>query len=246
MCVSRISIAADADGRTGLYSSTLTVGHNEGVDDRDRRLDMVARQIQARGVRDARVLDAMRDVPRHRFVPDAVRESAYDDRPLAIGQSQTISQPYMVAVMTELLAPEAHHLVLEVGTGSGYQTAVLARLAGRVISIERHAPLAAQARITLDGLGIGNVRIHVGDGTEGLATEGPYDRILVTAGAPRVPDPLTRQLADGGRLVIPVGPPGWQHVTIVERRGEALETREAEACVFVPLIGRYGWEEGAS
>jgi protein-L-isoaspartate(D-aspartate) O-methyltransferase len=225
---------------------SVAVLHNGPVDDRERRLDMVARQIQARGVGDARVLEAMREVPRHRFVPDAVKGQAYDDRPLAIGESQTISQPYMVAIMTELLGPAAHHRVLEIGTGSGYQTAILSRLACRVVSIERHAPLATHARETLDDLGITNVRIHVGDGTEGMPEEAPFDRILVTAGAPAIPEPLTQQLADGGRLVIPVGPPGWQRVTIVERHGDSYETREAEACVFVPLIGRYGWEDGHS
>ncbi|MEO8075306.1 MAG: protein-L-isoaspartate(D-aspartate) O-methyltransferase [Acidobacteriota bacterium] len=214
------------------------------MDDRERRLDMVARQIAARGVRDPRVLEALREVPRHLFVPEGQRIHAYEDRPLPIGESQTISQPYMVATMTETLAPEAHHRVLEIGTGSGYQTAILARLASEVVSIERHAVLAAQARRTLEDLGYTNVVIHVGDGTEGLADAAPYDRILVTAGAPGIPEPLTQQLADGGRLIIPVGPPGWQRVTIVERRGDATEQREAEACVFVPLIGRYGWQTG--
>jgi protein-L-isoaspartate(D-aspartate) O-methyltransferase len=213
-------------------------------EDRERRLDMVARQIQARGIRDVRVLDAMRDVPRHRFVSAALRSMAYDDRPLAIGESQTISQPYMVGIMTELLAPAAHHRVLEIGTGSGYQTAILSRLASRVISIERHPALAAAARQTLGDLGITNVLVHVRDGTEGMPSEAPFDRILVTAGAPAVPEPLTAQLADGGRLVIPVGPSGWQRVIIVERQGDRLDQREGDACVFVPLIGRYGWEDG--
>jgi protein-L-isoaspartate(D-aspartate) O-methyltransferase len=214
------------------------------VDDRERRLDMVARQIAARGVQDPRVLEAMRAVPRHLFVPEAVRLHAYEDRPLAIGESQTISQPYMVAVMTALLAPEPHHRVLEIGTGSGYQTAILARLASTVVSIERHATLAAQATRTLEDLGVTNVFIHVGDGTEGFPGEAPYDRILVTAGAPAVPEPLTQQLGEGGRLVLPVGAPGWQRVTIVERHGTTCEQREADACVFVPLIGRYGWNQG--
>jgi protein-L-isoaspartate(D-aspartate) O-methyltransferase len=213
------------------------------VDDRERRLDMVARQIQARGVRDTRVLDAMREVPRHRFVPPAVRAEAYEDRPLGIGEAQTISQPYMVAIMTELLAPEPHHRVLEVGTGSGYQTAILSRLASRVDSIERHAPLADNARKTLDELGVTNVIVHVGDGTKGLPAEAPFDRVLVTAGAPVVPEPLMEQLAEGGRLVIPVGPPGWQRLTVIERQGGAFDRREADACVFVPLIGRYGWDD---
>jgi protein-L-isoaspartate(D-aspartate) O-methyltransferase len=139
-----------------------------------------------------------------------------------------------------------HHRVLEIGTGSGYQTAILSRLAARVVSIERHAALAASARQALQDLGISNVVVHVGDGTEGMPAEAPFDRILVTAGAPAVPEPLTDQLAEGGRLVIPVGPPSWQRVIIVERDGGAYNRREGEACVFVPLIGRYGWEDSHS
>lgn len=211
-----------------------------------QRERMVERQIAARGVRDARVLDAMRTVPRHLFVPDAVRRHAYDDRALPIAEGQTISQPYMVAVMTEALAPAAHHRVLEIGTGSGYQTAVLSRLCGIVFSIERHAVLAAPARRTLDSVGAANVVIHVGDGTEGLLQNAPFDRILVTAGAPSVPDSLQAQLAPQGRLVIPVGPAGFQHLTIIDRRtDDAFDRRESEACVFVPLIGRFGWPETA-
>ncbi len=211
------------------------------MDDCALRLDMVATQIAARGVRDARVLEAMREVPRHRFVPRSDLQAAYDDRPLPIGEGQTISQPYMVAVMTAVLSPQATDLVLEIGTGSGYQTAILARLAARVVSIERHAVLAARAKTVLDSLGINNVEIHVGDGTEGRPADAPFDRILVTAGAPAVPDSLRQQLADGGRLVIPVGSSGFQHVTIVDRSGDQYAERQGDACVFVPLIGRLGW-----
>jgi len=207
---------------------------------------MVATQLAARGVRDPRVLDAMREVPRHVFIPGTARREAYEDRPLPIGEGQTISQPYMVAVMTEALAPQAGDRVLEIGTGSGYQTAVLARLAGKVVSIERHAALAARARTALDSLGIANVAIHVGDGTEGWPEEAPYDRILVTAGAPAIPQSLRNQIADGGRLVIPVGPSGCQHVTILDRRGQEYVERRGDACVFVPLIGRLGWPESPS
>jgi protein-L-isoaspartate(D-aspartate) O-methyltransferase len=208
------------------------------------RNDMVERQIAARGVRDVRVLDAMRSVPRHLFVPDSLRDQAYEDHALAIGEGQTISQPYMVAVMTEALAPEAHHRVLEIGTGSGFQTAVLARLSGMVFSVERHPPLAEAAGRTLASIGVTNLLIHVGDGTEGLPEMAPFDRILVTAGAPAIPSALESQLAPGGRLVIPVGPPGYQHLTTVDHRGAGrFDRSESIACVFVPLIGKQGWPE---
>lgn len=204
---------------------------------------MVETQIAGRGVRNEAVLAAMVEVPRHLFVPERLRGEAYADRPLGIGEGQTISQPYMVAIMTETLAVRPTDRVLEIGTGSGYQTAVLARLAARVISVERHAPLADRARETLGRLGVTNVEILVGDGTEGAPDHAPFDRILVTAGAPAVPDALRSQLANGGRLVIPVGPSGFQHLTIVDRDDEQFVTREGEACVFVPLIGRHGWPD---
>src|SRR4051812_22117538 len=203
---------------------------------------MVQQQIEARGVRDPRVLDAMRAVPRHLFVPEALRSEAYEDHALAIGDGQTISQPYMVAVMTEALAPEAAHRVLEIGTGSGYQTAILARLSSNVFSIERHPRLADLARNTLASVGIPDPVIRVGDGTQGLPDSAPFDRILVTAGAPAIPAALEAQLAIGGRLVIPVGPPGYQHLTTINRRDQdTFERSESIACVFVPLIGRQGW-----
>jgi protein-L-isoaspartate(D-aspartate) O-methyltransferase len=206
------------------------------------RQHMVDQQIAARGVRDARVLDAMRAVPRHLFVPPHLQAEAYDDRPLPIGEGQTISQPYMVASMTEALSPEPHHRVLEIGTGSGYQTVVLARLAASVLTIERHAALAERARARFGELQIANVEVIVGDGTDGYATAAPYDRILVTAGAPHVPAPLKAQLADPGRLVIPVGPPGFQRLTTVDRRGNDWTETAGEGCVFVPLVGRAGWK----
>jgi protein-L-isoaspartate(D-aspartate) O-methyltransferase len=202
---------------------------------------MVTTQIAARGVRDARVLQAMRDVPRHEFVPEPLRSEAYEDRPLPIGEGQAISQPYMVAVMTETLAPGETERVLEVGTGSGYQTAVLSRLAREVISIERHASLATEAIARFEALGLTNIRVVVGDGTEGWPLGAPYRRILVTAGAPAVPETLKAQLADGGRLVIPVGGGGHQRVTIVDRHGDEYVQTEGEGCVFVPLVGRHGW-----
>src|SRR3954468_18467041 len=168
------------------------------------RLRMVAEQIRARGIRDERVLDAMARVPRDRFVPPALREEAHEDHPVAIGHGQTISQPYIVAYMTEALRLEPGHRVLEVGTGCGYQTAVLAELARDVYSIEVIAPLAERARQTLDSLGYANVRIRVGDGHEGWPEFAPYDRILVAAAAESVPPTLVDQLADTGILVIPV------------------------------------------
>ena len=211
------------------------------MDDRERRVQMVDRQIAARGIRDARVLDALREVPRHLFVPDDERLHAYEDRALPIAHGQTISQPYIVAVMTELLGAEPTHKVLEIGTGSGYQAAILSRLSRQVISIERHAALADAARRLFDTLGMTNVDVFVGDGSEGWSPESPFDRILVTAGAPAVPESLKQQLTDRGRLVLPVGPSGYQHLTVVERFGTSFEQREYDPCVFVPLIGRHGW-----
>ena len=212
------------------------------MDDRDRRREMVERQIASRGVRNARVLAAMEEVPRELFVPGDLRPCACEDRPLPIADSQTISQPYIVAIMTELLAPEPHHRVLEIGTGSGYQTAILSRLADRVFSIERHPGLAGAAARLIGELGITNVDIRVGDGTVGLAAEAPFDGILVTAGAPAVPEALKQQLAEGGRLVIPVGPAGFQHLTLVTRAGTTFQEEQRAPCVFVPLIGAQGWK----
>jgi protein-L-isoaspartate(D-aspartate) O-methyltransferase len=211
------------------------------MDDRERRVQMVEHQIAARGVRDVRVLEALREMPRHLFVPEDQRAHAYEDRALPIARGQTISQPYIVAIMTELLAPEPHHRVLEIGTGSGYQTAILARLSAQVITIERHPELAKSAGQVFATAGLVNVDIRVGDGSEGLPEEPPFDRILVTAGAPAIPESLKQQLADRGRLVIPVGPSGYQHLTVIDRFGNDFERQEREPCVFVPLIGRHGW-----
>jgi protein-L-isoaspartate(D-aspartate) O-methyltransferase len=212
------------------------------MDDREQRVQMVERQIAARGVRDPRVLEALREVPRHLFVPEDQKPHAYEDRALPIASGQTISQPYIVAIMTELLAPDPDHRALEIGTGSGYQTAILSRLAKHVITIERHPQLALMAEQVFSALGLMNVDIRVGDGTEGLPAEAPFDRILVTAGAPSIPEALKQQLSDGGRLVLPVGPAGYQHLTVIDRFGNSFEQQEREACVFVPLIGRHGWK----
>jgi protein-L-isoaspartate(D-aspartate) O-methyltransferase len=211
------------------------------MDDAAARESMVATQIERRGVRDPRVLDAMRRVPRHQFVDAQYAAHAYEDRPLPIGEGQTISQPYMVAVMTEALGARPDDRVLEIGTGSGYQTAILASVAQEVISIERHGPLADRSRRVLADLGFSNVTVIVGDGTEGWPSGAPFDRILVTAGAPNVPQTLRSQLAPGGRLVIPVGPSHLQYVTVIDRTAEGFNERTGDACVFVPLVGKHGW-----
>jgi protein-L-isoaspartate(D-aspartate) O-methyltransferase len=209
-----------------------------------KRAQMVEHQILARGVKDRLVLDAMRKVPRHVFVAPEYRDSAYADRPLPIGQGQTISQPYMVAVMTEALKLGGHEKVLEVGTGSGYQAAILAEIADHVVTTERWPELAELARVTLKELGYANVEVVVADGSRGYPERAPYDGIIVTAGAPDIPEVLVDQLADGGRLVIPVGNSFQQTLTRLTRKGEQRETERLEGCVFVPLIGQYGWPEG--
>ena len=212
---------------------------------RRERLEMVERQIATRGVRDSRVLDAMRKIPRHLFVPVSSREAAYDDRPLPIGEGQTISQPYIVAVMTELLEPHPSDTVLEIGTGSGYQAALLSEIVARVISVERLPAIAEQAKINLRNLGITNVEVVVGDGTMGWPAETPYNAILITASTPEIPPPLIDQLAEGGRLVAPVGGQGYQELIKLVKRDGRVEKTFHGGVVFVPLIGRYGWPGGA-
>jgi protein-L-isoaspartate(D-aspartate) O-methyltransferase len=204
---------------------------------------MVRELVAARGVKDERVLAAMRKVPRHLFVRDHLRTQAYADRALPIGAAQTISQPYVVARMTELLELRAEHSVLEIGTGSGYQTALLATLARRVYSLERIAELAQQAIPRIRQLGLENVKIQVFDGTVGWSEWAPYDRILVTAGAPKVPEPLLEQLAPGGSLLIPEGEKHAQRLVLYRKsaRGE-LRRKEGEEVAFVPLLGRHGWK----
>lgn len=213
------------------------------VDEEALRAEMVARQIEARGLRHARVLAVMRSVPRHRFVPDDLRRAAYEDRPLPIGDGQTISQPYMVAAMTAALDPQPDDRVLEIGTGSGYQAAVLARLCREVVTIERHARLAARAAACLADLGILNVRVEVGDGSLGFPAAQPYDGIVVTAGAPAVPPPLRTQLSEGGRLVIPVGGTTYQELLVETRRGDRFASQVLDGCVFVPLVGQFGMHD---
>jgi protein-L-isoaspartate(D-aspartate) O-methyltransferase len=211
-----------------------------GLHARDRQR-MVSDQLVRRGIADERVLAAMRRVPRHRFVEEAFRERAYGDHALPIGQEQTISQPYIVALMTALLELTGREKVLEVGTGSGYQTAVLAELSRRVCSIERIPALAARARALLEALGYANVWVRVGNGTLGWPEEAPFDRILVAAGGPSVPPPLFEQLADGGRMVLPVGDQTGQILTLVENVGGEMRTRPCGDCHFVPLVGKYAW-----
>jgi len=203
---------------------------------------MVEEQLVRRGITDARVLEAMRKVPRHLFVEEALRDRAYGDHPLPIGEGQTISQPYIVAIMTQLLHLTGSEKVLEIGTGTGYQTAVLAELARRVCSVERIASLAARARATLEAMGYTNVWVRTADGTFGWPDEAPFDRILVSAAAPAVPEPLFEQLVEGGRMVLPVGDPFAQTLTVVDRVGGEKKISADSGCVFVKLIGKYGWE----
>jgi len=205
------------------------------------RRRMVEDQIARRGVRDPRLLAAMADIPRHRFVDEALWSQAYDDHPLSIGQGQTISQPYMVALMTEALGLTGREKVLEIGTGSGYQTAILARLADWVYSVERLPELSRRAQAVLEKLGIFNLNLKVGDGTKGWPEHAPYDAIIVTAGAPHLPQPLTEQLAEGGRLVIPVGDRHVQTLLRITRRGDRLVREDLGGCRFVDLVGEHGW-----
>ncbi|MBM4274105.1 MAG: protein-L-isoaspartate(D-aspartate) O-methyltransferase [Deltaproteobacteria bacterium] len=208
------------------------------------RRDMVETQIQRRGVTDPGVLAAMRQVPRHKFVPANLWDQAYNDYPLPIGEDQTISQPYIVALMTQILEVKDTDKVLEIGTGSGYQAAILAKLAAQVYSIERIASLAANAQKVMEELGYANVHIKVADGTLGWPEEAPFDAIMVTAGAPQVPRPLTEQLGLGGRLIIPVGDQWSQTLTLVRKTKEGLKTEYHGGCRFVRLIGQHGWKEG--
>lgn len=206
---------------------------------RDR---MVESQLVSRGIRDHRVLEAMRKVPRHLFVDEALKEQAYSDHPLPIGDKQTISQPYIVALMSEVLQLKGHERVLEIGTGSGYQAAVLAELAERVFSIERFPGLAFRANQILQKLGYRNVIIRVGDGTVGWPDDSPFDGIVVTAGTPKIPQPLIDQLAMGGRLVVPVGDRISQELVLVERVSEGIQKSNLGGVRFVDLVGKWGWE----
>jgi protein-L-isoaspartate(D-aspartate) O-methyltransferase len=204
----------------------------------DRRREMVAVQIESRGIGDARVLEAMRRVPRHLFVPRELHGRAYDDEPLPIGDGQTISQPYIVAYMTEALGLEGREKVLEIGTGSGYQAAVLAELAREVFTVELVAGLSLRAQSILGDLGYGNIRFRVGDGTFGWTENSPYDAIIVTAAAPAVPAPLEAQLGEGGRMIIPVGS-GFQELVLVRREKSGIKRTGLLPVRFVPLISTH-------
>ncbi len=207
---------------------------------------MVADQLVPRGIKDPRVLDAMRRVPRHIFAGGQNLAGAYDDTALPIGQGQTISQPYMVAIMTELLQLEGREKVLEIGTGSGYQGAVLADLAKEVYTIERIAPLAERAAGIYRTLGLANIHARTGDGTLGWPEEAPFDRIIITAASPRIPEPLLAQLAADGIIVIPVGTRYSQQLLRIIKTAHGIKEQYHTPCVFVPLIGKHGWDNDLS
>ena len=204
---------------------------------------MVDSQLVSRGIHDARVLEAMRKVPRHLFVDEALQDQSYSDHPLPIGEKQTISQPYIVALMTESLRLQGHEKVLEIGTGSGYQAAILAELADRVFSMERYPNLAYRSNQVLQKLGYKNVIVRVADGTLGWPDEAPFDGIVVTAGTPKVPQPLVDQLSMGGRMVIPVGDRLSQELVLVERVREGARKTNLGGVRFVDLVGKWGWED---
>jgi protein-L-isoaspartate(D-aspartate) O-methyltransferase len=212
------------------------------IDFAKTRLKMVEEQIVSRGIKDAKLIAAVKKIPRHLFVEEALQNQAYSDHPLPIGEKQTISQPYMVALMTEALLLSGKEKVLEIGTGSGYQTAILAELSEKVFSIERIRSLAIRARKLLYELGYFNVEIKIFDGTFGWIEERPFDAIIVTAGSPDIPQPLIDQLAMGGRLVIPVGDAFVQDLFRVTKVEEGIKKEDLGGCRFVKLIGKYGWE----
>lgn len=213
------------------------------LDYKELRELMVKTQLIPRGIKDARVLNAMKKVPRHIFVDERIQQKAYDDTALSIGEGQTISQPYMVAVMTELLELKGDEKVLEIGTGSGYQAAILAELAREVFTIERVALLANKAREKFLALGYNNIHVRVGDGTLGWPEEAPFNRITITAGGPKIPEPLLEQISEGGLVVAPVGDKFTQQLLKIRKSGKTFSKEKFTPCVFVPLIGEHGWKE---
>lgn len=215
---------------------------SEVVLESERRA-MIEWQLRRRGIHDKRVLEAMFEVPRHEFVPPLYQEAAYDDRPIVIGEGQTISQPYMVAVMTEAAEVEPGDKVLEIGTGSGYQAAILAHLGAEVITMERIPRLAEAAQERLSRLGYGGIRVIAEDGSSGCPVCAPYSAIVVTAAAPAVPQVLVSQLAEDGRLVIPVGTLLYQILQVIRKSGDELSVKDLDPCQFVPLIGKQAWPE---
>lgn len=207
------------------------------------RKKMVEEQLIPRGINDKKVLEAFQKVPRHNFVPKRYLDSAYGDFPLSIGEGQTISQPYMVALMTECLGLSGGETILEIGAGSGYQAAILAELASRVYTVERVVSLAEKARTCLKNLDYKNIQIEIGDGTRGWPEFAPYEGIVVTAAAPDIPKPLIEQLRIKGKLVIPIGGSFNQMLTVITKHKDRIETKQICGCVFVPLLGKYGWKE---
>jgi protein-L-isoaspartate(D-aspartate) O-methyltransferase len=203
---------------------------------------MVRTQLIPRGIKDERLLRAMRKVPRHLFVDESIQYKAYEDMALSISEGQTISQPYMVAIMTELLELKGNEKVMEIGTGSGYQAAVLAELAKEVYTIERFETLVQKTQEKLRSLGYINIYVKVGDGTLGWPEEAPFDRIIITAGTPRIPEPLIQQLSQGGIIVAPVGERFAQQLLKVKKSEDRLSEEYYTPCVFVPLVGKYGWD----
>ena len=209
-----------------------------------QRRNMVESQLRARGIRDERVLTAMVHVPRHEFVSEEYRDQVYEDHPIPIGESQTLSQPYIVAIMLQALALDPANTVLEIGTGSGYQTALLSELTRQVYSVERHASLARTAEMTLARLGYTNVKVLLGDGSHGRSELAPFDAIVVSAAAPQIPPPLFEQLSEAGRMVIPVGPAHAQDLQLVRKQAGQPVVTNLEGCRFVPLIGSEGYRSG--
>jgi protein-L-isoaspartate(D-aspartate) O-methyltransferase len=207
------------------------------------RKRMVEEQLVPRGIKDERVLNAFGKVQRHKFLPKELETSAYADFPLPIGEAQTISQPFMVAVMTECLKLEGGEKVLEIGTGSGYQSAILAELAKEVYTIERFATLAEKAKKIFDELGYANIKVKVADGTLGWPSEAPFDRIIITAASPRIPLPMVDQLSENGKIVLPLGESFSQVLTVIEKKKDKLESIQVCGCVFVPLVGKYGMKK---
>jgi protein-L-isoaspartate(D-aspartate) O-methyltransferase len=213
------------------------------MDFKELRELMVKTQLIPRGIRDERLLSAMKRVPRHLFVDEHIQHKAYDDMALSIGEGQTISQPYMVAIMTELLELKGDEKVLEIGSGSGYQAAILGELSKEVYTVERIAVLAEKAENKFRSLGYKNIHVKVGDGTMGWPEQAPFDRIILTAGTPRIPEPLIKQLSDESILVAPVGDRFSQQLLRITKSKGKISEQYHTPCVFVPLIGKYGWEE---
>jgi protein-L-isoaspartate(D-aspartate) O-methyltransferase len=203
---------------------------------------MVREQLIPRGIKNQKVLDAFRKIERHKFIPENLRNSAYADFPVPIGEGQTISQPYIVALMTECLNLNGQDKVLEIGTGSAYQAAILAELAGEVYTIERFETLSRKAETILNELGYTNIKIKLGDGTLGWEEARPFDKIIITAASPRIPLPLTEQLKENGKLILPLGESFSQVLTLVEKKKGKLEFMDICGCVFVPLVGKYAWK----